>query len=138
MSFCPTCKKEFLYATVCPECGFNFSRGQATTSAENKPYSVHYESYLKTPVLSGILYFFGFLALVGGLICSKTFWPDSSTLEVGYSYKTIAYIPSIAWLISGIVSAFIFIALGRIIDDLGFLRHNVKYLIEKELSKAKE
>ena len=76
--------------------------------------------------------------VVGGLICAKTFWPDSSAIEAGYEYKTIAYIPSIAWLISCIISAFIFVALGKIVKDLGFLKHNISYIINKELSKTKE
>jgi hypothetical protein len=102
------------------------------SNRETEKPSIPYNPYIKTPVLSGILYFFGVLSIIGGLICAKTFWPDSSALEVGYVYKTAAYIPSTAWLISGIISMFVFFALGKIIDDLGVLKHNVKYLIKKE------
>ncbi len=84
------------------------------------------EEPIKTPGLTTFFNILGLLSIVGGAICAASFWPSPYALTEGYVYKTTAYIPSIAWLVSGIISAVIFFAFGKIIEDLNFLCQNAK------------
>jgi tetratricopeptide (TPR) repeat protein len=79
-----------------------------------------------TPGLTTFFYILGILSIVGGIVSASEFWPDASLLSAGYEYKTIAYIPSIAWLVSGIISSCVFSALGKIIKDLSFIRKYIE------------
>jgi hypothetical protein len=93
--------------------------------------AVEYRPLEETSGMASAFNVLGVLALIGGVICAFIFWPDSSGLDIGYSYKPIAYIPSVAWLISGIISSMTFFAFGKMIDNQAKIKHQLDYLIKR-------
>jgi hypothetical protein len=78
-----------------------------------------------------VFQFFGVLSIIGGLILAKVFWPDVSLLGTGYSYKAIAYLPSISFGIWGIICAFIFFAISSILINQQELQGTVNFIYDK-------
>lgn len=88
-------------------------------------------SEVDTPVLSIIFYILGGLEILGGVVLFGILWPDSSNLEYGYTYKTSAYLDAWAWLFAGLISGFLFIALGEILRYLKMTSSTIQYLVER-------
>jgi hypothetical protein len=84
------------------------SDGDQAKKLQSNPASAGKASESAFPVLIAMNYIFGFLCLAGGIFGLFAFWPDSSSLSAGYSFKSAAYIPAVAAGFSSFVSALIF------------------------------
>ncbi|TCL70978.1 hypothetical protein EDC14_1008128 [Hydrogenispora ethanolica] len=80
---------------------------------------------VRKPMLTVFFNIVGIFFLSGGAVYAKLLWPD---IYVTGGLSTVAYIPSVTCLISGIILAIVFYALGKIIDDLAFIRHQIRQL----------
>jgi hypothetical protein len=62
------------------------------------------------PALTNLFYVLSVLSLLGGIILCGALWPGDP--GYGKAWKTIAYMPAIAWLTVGIVQSGVFAAIG--------------------------
>jgi len=54
-----------------------------------------------TPTIAFVLALIGVLSIIGGIILCVTLWPEDPGR--GYSWTSVAYIPALTWLSSGLI-----------------------------------
>jgi len=74
------------------------------------------------PILTVAFFILAGLALIGGGLLGKLFWPGESRL--GYEWKPAAYTLSIVWIIAGILEACLFSAIGSALHYLKIISEN--------------
>ena len=118
MKNCSDCGTDNLdFNESCSKCGASLKRINYDSSKLSNSNSNDNYQYSK-PGFTTFFNIIGTISIICGLICAIVFWPNSF-------YGYIAFVPSVSWLLSGGISAFIFFALGRIIDDLAFIKENI-------------
>ncbi len=111
----------------CPSCGIIYAKFGQTVGV-TRPVPVRRvattTSTDEAPTLSKVFFVLAALSLIGGLILTVTFWPKSSELESGYSYKAVAYTASLIWLTAGIIETALFAAIGQVLVYLNRIAKN--------------
>ena len=79
------------------------------------------------PALTVLFRIVAALEMVGGVSLCAELWPGNP--EPGYTWKTVAYVPALTWLIAGFVFGLLFWAIG---DGLLYLRDIRAYLCKAE------
>jgi len=74
----------------------------------------------RVPVLAGIGYVLGILEILGGVILYIRLWPGEP--EPGYRWLFTACLPTLTWLMAGIISGFFFFAVSAILTHLDRIR----------------
>ena len=68
------------------------------------------------PGLTTVFHMLAGLQMLGGVVLSYVLWPGDP--DTGYTWKAVAYVPALTWFTTGIVSGFVFWAIG---DGLRYL-----------------
>jgi hypothetical protein len=78
------------------------------------------------PLLTTVFRGLAGLEMIGGLLACAALWPG--TPELGYTWKTVAYIPALTWLVAGFIFGFLFLALGEALLYLRDIRSRLRLL----------
>lgn len=79
------------------------------------------------PFLSKLLFVLAGLSLIGGLILFFKFLPGDP--GYGQEWRSIAYMPSIAWGVSGVIEFALFAAVGEGLGCLHQIVRNTKFTV---------
>ena len=131
MKYCQDCSTENdNFKEYCVKCGAKLSN-QAKYEYRKNSYN-NSVCNSNGAGLAMVLYVLGVLSVIGGLIIGIAVWPKGYS----YSYTWFSYFISFAYFLSGVISCFVFFAIGRIIDAVTDIQDKLA-IVQNDLKKVK-
>ena len=139
-------------AVFCSFCGLKFEEKTTSDSVPTKrsntiepqktlvgSFVSKYAKPTAVPKLTIVFYIVGVLEIIGGLILCMQLWPNPKELGYRSEYESTAYVPALTWLFAGLISGFLFFAVGEVLKYLhyilGFLTSPYYIKINDEMSE---
>jgi len=123
---CPYCRKDVAStAETCPHCHMRIA--QFTSSRRFRPSNHAPPASPPVPGLAIIFRFLAVLEIIGGLVLCSELWPGEPRPE--YQWKTEAYIPALTWLMAGLISGCLFLAIAKALIYLSQISNSLAHAV---------
>lgn len=123
---CPYCRKD-VASTVetCPHCHMRVA--QFTSSKRSRPPNHARPASPPVPGLAIIFRFLAVLEIIGGLVICSELWPGEP--RPGYQWNTEAYIPALTWLMAGLISGCLFLAIAKVLIYVSQISNSLAHTV---------
>jgi hypothetical protein len=75
------------------------------------------------PTLAGVFRVLGLLEFMGGVLLCYLLWPGEA--GSGYQWRPLAYLPSLTWLMAGVIFGCLFLGVGQVLTYLCQIRDSL-------------